>query len=1094
MKTSCLRLLPIFIGSFLCVVPLQASQEIKFRYFKTEDGLASNTVNCVFQDSRGYMWFGTGDGLTRYDSSEFTTYRSDSNDPESIGSNTIYSLYEDKEGTLWIGTDIGLYCYNAATDSFKSVPLAGDNPLLINSISEDHTSLWMATLGGGVFRYDKETRGIYNYRHDAEDPQSLGSDYAPKILVDDFSDVWCITSGSNLYKYDRARDAFQSIPIRDNRSGMTESNAFSMCEDYLGNLWIVGWDSGVFCYNKSTGRFRNYLTSNGKPLLKGRIHTIREIDPGRFMLGSDSGLTCFEPETGAYYTYSFQQNVERSLSDNFVYDVCRDREGGLWIATYFGGVNYLSPNNACFSSRNCNIASGRGRVISKFCEGSDGWIWIGTDDGGLFRYKSAGDRLEPVIVDPQIPALNIHALLVDGDYLWIGTYSNGLYRMNTRDPEDRVHFTRFSDRPGDWNESVYALYKDVSGILWIGTKTGIYTYDRGRFTRIAYLGYNSDIVSICGDSKGALWFASINHGILRYDPQTRRVAANIRLSNGNIIPLPRQIRTISFYRNRLWIGTAGFGLFYYDVEKDSYARVPLDSESENPTILHIIPENDNLWITTSLGLIRYSIPSEQVSRYNYEDGLLSNSFNPNSGLYASDGNIYLGANGGFNFFNPERLRTNQIPPTVVFTGFYIHGQPVEVGSSTLPEHIDIQRHITLKGDQSTFAIRFAALSYCASPKNRYRYQLKGYETCWHECGYKNNQVSYNNLPAGTYTFRVAASNNDGVWGNPEELTVIVQSYWWASRGAIGFYLLFLGGCCILVYRLLRTSYQQRQRARIEQQRYEKEKERADAEIEFFTNIAHEIRTPVTLITAPTNEILSKKELPKDVAELLQLVKKSSDRLFTLTNEILSFRKKSLTVMFTTPTDIVAYTRQVVEGFRLLAEEHEIELVFSVKGQKLADGSPLMVSINQEAYSKILSNLLTNALKFTRNRILVEVCVVGESFEVLVEDNGIGIKKEELENIFYAFRHYDKPSNVSIPGFGLGLSIASMLARKMNAEIRVASELGVFTRFTAIFPISASDSERNNLETPVPEIISEKADVKDVSNFPPPSLVGAQSFC
>lgn len=148
MKTSCLRLLPIFIGSFLCVVPLQASQEIKFRYIKTENGLASNTVNCVFQDSRGYMWFGTGDGLTRYDSSEFTTYRSDSNDPESIGSNTIYSLYEDKEGTLWIGTDIGLYCYNAATDSFKSVPLAGDNPLLINSISEDHTSLWMATLGG----------------------------------------------------------------------------------------------------------------------------------------------------------------------------------------------------------------------------------------------------------------------------------------------------------------------------------------------------------------------------------------------------------------------------------------------------------------------------------------------------------------------------------------------------------------------------------------------------------------------------------------------------------------------------------------------------------------------------------------------------------------------------------------------------------------------------------------------------------------------------------------------------------------------------------------------------------------------------------
>lgn len=1075
MKTSRFCILLILFECLLRVVPLYAVQEMKFRHFKTENGMASNMVNCVFQDSRGYMWFGTGDGLTRYDSYEFATYRNDANDASSIGNNIIYAIFEDRKGTLWIGTEIGLYSYDAAGDSFRALPLAGDTPVLVCDIAEDNTSLWLATLGSGVFRYDKTTGRIRNYRRDASDPRSLGSDYAPAIIADDFSDVWCLTSGGNLYKYDRAQDEFLSIPIRDNERRAAESNAFSMCQDYQGNLWIAGWDSGVFCYNKSAGRFRSYLIERGKPVLKGRIHTIREIEPGRLMLGSDSGLTSFEPATGAYRTYSYRQGTERTLSDNFVYDVCRDREGGLWVATYFGGVNYLSPNNTCFSSQRCDAVSGGGRVISKFCEGSGGWIWIGTDDGGLFRYNSRTDSVERVVVDPQAQALNIHALLVEGDNLWVGTYSNGLYRIASDGRTE--HFRRFSDHAGDWDDSVYSLYKDGSGQLWIGAKTGIYIYDKGRFSCVAHLGLNSDIVSICSDSQGALWFASINRGILRCDPRTQRVTADIRLSDGSLMQLPRQIQTISFYKDRLWIGTAGQGLYSYDLRAGTCTAVQLDRETANLTVFHIIPENDNLWITTSLGLIRYSIQSGQTSRYNYEDGLLANIFNVNSGLYASDGRIYLGTNGGFNYFTPGSLRPNRIAPPVVFTGLYLHGHPVEIGSPTLPAHIDTRRHVTLKGGQSSFAIGFAALSYCASPKNRYRYRMEGYDRAWRECGYKTNRITYNDLPAGTYTFRVAASNNDGVWGEPEELTLVVQPYWWASWWGVSLYVSVFGVCCLLVFRLLRTSYLHKLRVRIERQRYEREKERADAEIEFFTNIAHEIRTPVTLITAPTNEILGKKELPPDVVDLLRLIKKSSDRLFNLANEILNFRKKSLTVMFTTPTDVAACTRQMVEEFGMLAEEHGIELIFRADAT-----SRIMASINQEAYGKILCNLMTNALKFTRDRIVVEVVSDGRIFELRVEDNGIGIKQEELKNIFHAFRHYDKPAKVSIPGFGLGLSIASMLARKMNAEIRVESEFGVFTRFTVIFPLSAASGEKQ----PAAEIrIPEPEPAAESENTPPP---------
>ena len=231
----------------------------------------------------------------------------------------------------------------------------------------------------------------------------------------------------------------------------------------------------------------------------------------------------------------------------------------------------------------------------------------------------------------------------------------------------------------------------------------------------------------------------------------------------------------------------GYGLFCYDVHAGVYTPVPLNDETTTLSIFHIIPENDNLWITSSLGLIRYSILTGQVSRFNHEDGLLANIFNFNSGLHASDGKIYIGTNGGFNFFNPGALRPNQVAPSVVFTDFHIHGRPVRIGSPTLHQHVDIQRHVTLKGGQTNFAISFAALSYCASLKNRYRYRMEGYDNEWHECSYNTNQITYNDLPAGSYTFYVMASNNDGVWGSPEALTVVVQTYWWASWWAVGFY-------------------------------------------------------------------------------------------------------------------------------------------------------------------------------------------------------------------------------------------------------------------------------------------------------------------
>ncbi len=779
-------------------------------------------------------------------------------------------------------------------------------------------------------------------------------------------------------------------------TGNTEKNAFSMCLDWEDNIWLGGWDSGLFYYNTKEDTFKNYLFNGNKPILNGRIHTINEISPGILLLGSDEGLTYFDSKTGQHNTASFRSG--NGLSDDFVHDIYKDKEGGLWVATYFGGINYSNPNSSFFLHKKCTEISSKGRVVSKFCEDSEGKIYIGTDDGGLFIYDPSTDICTPVKIDPSISNLNIHALLDDENKIWIGSYSNGLYKKNKLTGEIQ-HYQNFN---GDQSisESVYSLYKDQTGKFWIGTKTAIWSWSENNgFKRIIHLGFNSDIIEIQGDTKSNIWFASISKGLLRYNPKTQETV-NLTIGNDGK-EIPEEIQSMCIVQDKIFIGTLGKGLIKYDITTGNTEHIQSSSiNMQNMTIFHIINRENDLWLSTNEGLMKYNMSSGKINLFKKADGLKSDIFNCNSGIMASDGRIYLGTNDGFNIFNPEEIQTNLTAPNTVF-----------IKSSFA--NLKNGDHITIHKGHNPFTISFASLSYWSSQNNQYRYIMEGYENIWHNLPWNENQVLFNDLKSGTYTFKVCSSNNDGIWGETISATITVKPYWWNCKASIIIYILLSIALVAGIVTAYITITIQRKNNRAQKIKHEKEKTRIETELQFFTNLAHEIKTPVMLINAPAYEVLSMENLPENIQKNISLITKSSDKLMNLTTEILNFREYSKHMNIQAQR-IIQITNLILDDFRTDIESYGITFKFTnyIEGDAVA-------YINIKAWNKIISSLITNAIQFTKDLIEVKAQISEDIILISVHDNGTGIAQNEMNKIFHPFWHYDKYARRPMQGFGVG---------------------------------------------------------------------------
>lgn len=1085
-KTICLF---VSLFAFIAIQAQTLSASFRFRHYTVEDGLSSNSIRSLLQSKQGYIWFGTEAGLNCFDGIQIKDYSYDG--AENPGNHSMNAMLEDEEGVIWLATDIGVFSFSPDTDQFRALRIKSNTGVVISSIvygvvQDKDLNLWFATYGQGIFKYNKSSNELTHY-------EMLGCyNNIYSIYVDSDNTIWATGNSSYssaVYRLNRSTNVFEEFPLTFLKGGGF-SNALSIYEDSSRNLWLGTWNTGLQKVDRYTGEVTTYLSpASGDGVM--HIHGINEYAHQELLVGSDDGLSLLNTLTGEHKRFLPEETNPYSLSNQFIYPILKDKEGGIWIGTYYGGVNYISPRDGQFESfvhtKYANSVSGS--IISRFSEDKHGNIWIGSDDGGLSRYSPSTGKFTNYLPKEGQNSLsyhNVHALCFDGDDLWIGTYSGGLNVLDTKTGRFRLYLSSQDENTIDQN-SIYAIFKDRDENMWVTSMIGVNLYDRKNDCFIRLKETGSVTMDIKQDTKGDLWFAMQGKGVFRYTPGTHSWKNYLHKSNDATTIPGNMVNCIHTDTNgEVWIGTTD-GLCKYKPDSDNFEQIDLGVPSQN--ISCIIQEERQYWITTSKGLIRY-VPGEPCMAFSQTDGLQSDLFLAASGMKASTGKIYIGSVNGFNAFYPHRIRPNTFIPPVVFTGLEVFNKEIPVSEDgILPaslNHLDVL-HLSYK--DNVFSIRYAGLSYSIPEKNQYAYMLEGFDKGWNYVG-TQNKATYTNLPAGTYVFRVKASNNDGIWNDAgAKVTIVIHPPFYLTAGFKVLYFMLICLGVILVFRFFMKRTEKKHGIEIEELNRRKEKEMHEAKISFFTMIAHEIRTPVSLIIGPLEKIMTTDaaQIPTAIRGDLNVIDRNSQRLLSLVNQLLDFRK--------------------VEngGFKLKFERCNIaELIKAVsirftpwvtqRGAKFIVDCPdeeAMAVVDREALTKLISNLLTNASKYTKNEVILACRFAPnrETFTITVTDNGCGIKKEDQDKIFRPF--YQSMDNK--PGTGIGLSIVHNIVEAHSGKIEVVSEENKGSSFIVTLPVEHAMTEypevaEESVNEYLPEDILSAAPVEDQTQVRPVMLI------
>ena len=1039
-----MRRLQLLITVILVLMPLWAQDDYSYRQITMNDGLAANAVRNIVQDKNGYIWFGTDNGLCRYDGRRVLPFRI-----SELGINQYISALLACDEGLYVGTDKGVFFVDFAHQAITKLPMDIHSTVTYLSLDKEG-DLWVSTMEQGVWQYMAKAGNHKQYNINTP------GNAVAQVFVDADNQIWAVTNRGEpvMQKLNRLHNQFE--PVNLNYNGVPTSLRMLQTRD--GRYWLGTWEHGLLLMHND-GRLEQVLNPQ---LTKAgwHIHTLFEDSDGSICIGCDDGLIRLDPRSGEW----------KKHDDRFVYAITTDTEGGRWIGTFYGGVRYTSPVGKRFDG--FSIANGlTGNVISRFCEDRQGRIWVGSDDGGLMCH--AGNFVNYPHQD-QLSKLNVHALCVNShNELWIGTYTDGVMVMNLETGNLRK-YVQTNDPTSLDNSSSYAIYQDSHGEMWVGTMEGLCLYDDKKDCFIRIGKTNAIIIDIDEDSEGNLWLSTQGEGLWRYDRKARKLHIFRSKDATDKTALPdNQVNCCHIdEKGRLWVGTFA-GLCTYDKKGGSFRRVNLDVPNQN--ILGIIEDNGALWLSTERGIVRY-VPNEGVQRFTLHDGLVSEQFQPNSAFKSSDGRIYFGSTGGYNSFLPYLIKANTVMPPVYVTSLSVLNQEKH-NADGRPFDLTQTKEITIGyGESKMFSLSFASLSYCSPEKIQYAYMLEGFDRDWNYVG-NQNSATYTNLPAGTYTFRVKATNNDGIWSDKEaSLKIVVEPPFWWSWYAKLFYLLLLGTAIWYYVHLRLKRAEHRHQIQMQRLNEEKEKEVREARLNFFTMIAHEIRTPVSLIIAPLEKMMRRGHPSDD----MKVIDRNAHRLLELVNQLLDFRKveQQSLVMHFAPQNIHELLLSVSERFAPTFEQNGKRFTVDYPNEHFT------AIIDKEAVIKTISNLLTNANKYSKDEVRLS-CVEdpdGQRFRIIVSDNGVGIRKEDRERIFQPF--FQAEGNK--PGTGIGLNIVKSIVDQHHGEIMVESELGKGSVFTIILPVSQDEIHDTDAEKD-PTTVDDVSATKQSAKLPTTSL-------
>jgi len=804
-------------------------QHLRFDTISLEQGLSQSTVFCMLQDSQGFMWFGTEDGLNKYDGYNFTVYNHDPEDPSGGSYTYIQAMIEDGSGMLWFGTsDGGLVRFDRNVDQFTQYRNDPNDPASISDneitalLQAQDGTLWIGTGGGGLERLDQENDGFIHFQHNPNDSNSLSSNAVLAIYEDQEGTLWIGTEDGGLNKYERENDRWSNYLNDPNDPHSVKHNKITaISEDQSGALWIGTDGGGLDQFDPENEHFTHYQHDPNNPtsLSSDDIMAIYHDREAVLWIGTyGGGLNRFEPEKESFSHYRNTTGDPHSLSSDTVMSIYQDQEGLLWFGTIGGGVNKLGLGNwdfPLYQNEPDDPNSLGDNMVRVFFEENDGDLFIGSMFGGINRFdRKTGewDHYRYVPNDPGSLSNDFVSVIYkdSSGELWIGTAS-GLDRF---DPESKT-FTHYQadpeGPPGTPGNNVRTIYETQTGKFWIGTKGGLYQFDPKRENWGNYYSHdpgnpdslsNDWIFKFIEDRQGRFWIGTLGGGLNQFDPN-KEIFTRYQHDSADPSSVSNDIVTGIFQdqRGALWLSTAG-GLDRFDPDTETITHYREEPGLANISIYCTLEDGGgHLWVSTNKGLAKFDPRTETFRNYDVSDGLQSNEFNSNACLVSDSGEMVFGGIQGFNAFFPDNIQDNPTIPPVVLTSLAHDGEQVDLGVA-----VDSVPEVTFKWPEDSFEFEFAALSYAQSEKNHYAYMLEGFDHEWIDIGTRR-YGKYTNLPGGTYTLRLIGSNNDGVWndvGTSVRITVVPPfwSTWW-FRGvvlitALG---LFYGGYLLRVRNL-----------------------------------------------------------------------------------------------------------------------------------------------------------------------------------------------------------------------------------------------------------------------------------------------------